>query len=281
MSAFKFFVAFIVFLLSLSYLSQGVYAADPTDLGFTTVYPIVDTEAVGGDIISITDDKLPTPHLGLSRTPYDTNMFGVIVTNPNILMRTADATGSPVLRDGQGVVNVTNLTGAISVGDFITSSQIPGKGQKAVELTAGYMLGVALSSFDGNSGTPITYEGKEYKMGTIKAAIGIGPASPIKVKAAGGVLGTLKQIVTAILYNIKTSKQLERYVRWILAALVAIITIYINFRTFGKNITKGIESIGRNPLAKVSIQGMIILNTIMIGLVSLGGIVLALVIISL
>jgi len=46
-------------------------------------------------------------------------------------------------------------------------------------------------------------------------------------------------------------------------------------------VTKGIESIGRNPLAKTTIQTMIIINVVLIGLVSLGGIILSLTILAL
>jgi hypothetical protein len=213
-----------------------------------------------------------------SSVPYDERMHGVLVETPVMVYRTSDAI--PVTRSGNVYVNVTNLAGPIKPGDYVTSSEITGKGMKATELT-GYMVGVALTSFDGTGGQTITHEGQSLTLGRVKVAVGIGPASPAIIRATGGIMGTLRQIITAFIYNIRTSKQFERIIRYIIAALVAITTIYINFRTFGRNVTKGIEAIGRNPLAKIPIQSMIVVNVALIGLVSIGGIMLALAILSL
>jgi hypothetical protein len=278
-----FFLISTLVILSMQY-DTPVYAEvlgkqQLNDLGFTTIYPILEKTAVGGDIVSIIAKNID--NLTLTKIPYDTNMFGVIVDNPSMLMRSPTGTGSAVMRNGEAFVNVTTLGGSITIGDFITSSTLPGKGQKANDFTQGYVLGVAISTFDGANGSAVSINGKEYKSGQIKVAIGVGPASPVQIKASGGVLGTIQFMFASLAYNIQTSRNLEKIIRYIIAAIVAILTIYINFRTFGKNITKGIESIGRNPLAKVSIQGMIILNSIMIGVISIAGIILALVIISL
>ena len=112
-------------------------------------------------------------------------------------------------------------------------------------------------------------------------SVGIGPASPALIKAAGGLFGTLKFLLSSLAFNIRTGEQAEKIIRVIIAAIIVLVTVLINFYTFGRNITKGIESIGRNPLARVSIQSMIILNIILIAVVSIGGIILSLVIISL
>jgi hypothetical protein len=144
------------------------------------------------------------------------------------------------------------------------------------------MLGVALSSFDGKGATQsATYQGKTYALGRVSASIGIGPASPVITKAAGGIFGTLKQIATAIMFNISSSKQAERIIRYILAVLIAVIVIYVSYRTFGANVTKGMEAIGRNPLAKSSIQAMITLNVVLLAISCIAGVVLSLVVISL
>jgi hypothetical protein len=144
------------------------------------------------------------------------------------------------------------------------------------------MLGVALSAFDGKGATQsATYNGKQYPIGRVKVTVGIGPASPVITKAAGGILGTLRQLATAILFNISASKQAERIIRYILAVLIAVIIIYVSYKTFGNNITKGMEAIGRNPLAKSSIQAMITLNIILLIISVIAGVALSLVIISL
>ncbi|HUD19767.1 MAG TPA: hypothetical protein VMR81_04965 [Patescibacteria group bacterium] len=237
---------------------------------------ISDKNAGDGDIVSLSNTA---ETLSLSTKSYDERMYGVLVADPVMVYRTS--ANIPVSRQGDAIVNVSMMGGAIGVGDYITSSEIPGKGQKA-EGIAGYMLGVALSSFDGKGATQsATYQGKTYALGRVSASIGIGPASPVITKAAGGIFGTLKQIATAIMFNISSSKQAERIIRYILAVLIAVIVIYVSYRTFGANVTKGMEAIGRNPLAKSSIQAMITLNVVLLAISCIAGVVLSLVVISL
>jgi hypothetical protein len=253
----------------------GLIHAAPAPFTIANTVTIADTEAVDGDVMSLDKDA----NLTRSVTVSDDKMYGVLVAEPQIVYRTNDAI--PVVRNGTAFVNVTTAGGVIAIGDYITTSSLAGKGMKAPD-TSGYMLGAALAPFDGKEGgTPVTVDGKQVLQGKVLVAIGIGPSSPILFKAGGGIMGTIKQIVNAVMYNIGTSKQFERLSRIILAALIALLVIYISFRTFGKNVTKGIEAIGRNPLAKSSIQAMIIMNVILILVVSIGGIILALVIVSL
>ena len=269
----------VVFLLTTAYVLFPQPIAAQTDetrtYNIAQTLTIEDTEAVDGDIMMLTEKD---ETIARAKVPYDERMHGVLVASPVMVYRTNDAI--PVTRSGNVFVNVTTLNGPIKPGDYITSSEIPGKGMRATELT-GYMVGVALTSFDGTGGQSINQNGAQVSLGRVKVAVGIGPAAPAIIRATGGIMGTLRQIITAFVYNIRTSKQFERLIRYIIAALVAVATIYINFRTFGRNITKGIEAIGRNPLAKVPIQSMIVVNVALIGFVSIGGIVLALAILSL
>ncbi|KKS95864.1 MAG: hypothetical protein UV73_C0013G0009 [Candidatus Gottesmanbacteria bacterium GW2011_GWA2_43_14] len=235
----------------------------------------VDGSAKPGDILSLTGQNA---NLAPASVSFDEKMFGVLVEDPAFLIKTA--TGSPVARTGIVNVNISTLGGPIKAGDYITSSPLKGHGQKADNL-GGYMLGVALQDFDEKNGTKENFENQAIAKGQIKTEIGIGPASPTLIKASGGLLGTLKQISQALMFNIKTSRNAEKIIRYVIAGLVAVIVIFINFNTFGKNINKGIEAIGRNPLAKVSIQSMIVINVILIAIVSIGGIVLSLAILSL
>ncbi len=268
-----FFVAFFVaFFLS----TVSPVFAQSVQFNVAQTLPIEDKDAIDGDIMALTT-KLET--VARSNKSFDERMYGVLMTSPFIVYRTLST--MPIARQGNAIVNVTTLGGPILVGDYITSSPITGKGQKAEGL-AGYMLGVALTSFDGKGATAsATFEGKQYPMGRVKVTVGIGPASPIITKASGGILGTLRQLATAIMFNISSSKQAERIIRYILAVLIAVIIIYVSYRTFGANITKGMEAIGRNPLAKASIQTMITLNIILLVISVIAGVALSLVVISL
>jgi hypothetical protein len=262
----------IAILLGVSFVR--VVHAEPQAFTIAHTIEIADPEAVDGDVMSMNKDA----KLVRSVTASDDKMYGVLVADPQAVYRTTS--DIPVIRNGTAYVNVTTAGGEIAIGDYITTSTLAGKGMKAPD-NSGYMLGAALAVFDGKEGTPVTVDGKQVMQGKVLVTVGIGPASPILFKAGGGVMGTIKQIVNAVMYNIGASKQFERITRIILAILIVLIVIYIAFRTFGKNITKGIEAIGRNPLAKNSIQAMIIMNVILILVVSIGAIILALVIISL
>lgn len=267
--------AVLIFLVQIV-AHAGTVSAQGIQFNIARTIVIDDPSAVDGDIMSLATKK---ETLVRSVKTGDERMFGVLIANPVIVYRTLSTL--PVARDGEATVNVTTLGGPIEVGDYITSSPIAGKGQKAEGL-AGYMVGVALSNFDGsNASASADLNGKKYAIGRVKINVGIGPASPVITKAAGGLLGTLRQFATAIMFNISTSKQAERIIRYILAVLIAIIIIYISYRTFGRNVTKGIEAIGRNPLAKGPIQAMITLNIILLALSCIAGIALSLVIISL
>jgi len=260
------------FLLGVGFV-RVAYAGPPV-FTIANTFEIADAEAVDGDVMSLNAEA----KLVRSVKTSDDKMYGVLVAEPQVVYRTTN--DIPVVRNGTAYVNVSTAGGPIAIGDYITTSALAGKGMKAPD-TSGYMLGAALAPFDGKEGIPVTVDGKQAMQGKLLVAIGIGPASPILFKAGGGIMGTIKQLVNAVMYNIGTSKQFERITRILLAAIIAILVIYISFRTFGKNITRGIEAIGRNPLAKNAIQAMIIMNVILILVVSIGGIILALVIVSL
>ena len=145
----------ILFLLVISYLpvpsvAEGLlvtssYAQSPLpslNTEITTLYKVVDKEAVDGDI-------LISSAQGLVRATqsYDKTLFGILSSQPLVVYR-SDEEGKPVIRSGVADVNVTNSAGPINTGDYITSSEVPGKGQKAIE--SGYTIGVALESFNGD-----------------------------------------------------------------------------------------------------------------------------------
>lgn len=248
-----------------------------TNYGIAITYQVTDEKYEDGDIVSLTDQN---EILSLSKKEYDSKMFGVITTNPITVYRRPIENGVPILRNGQIYINVTNMNGDIASGDYLTSSQIPGKAMKATSLNS-YIIGVALAGFDKSTGTEVDYNGKKITQGKILIALGIGPASPIFNKASGGLFGTFQNLTQAVLFNIATTESSDKIIRYVIALLIVCITVILNYRTFGRNISKGIEAIGRNPLAKSSIQTMIILNGILIALVTIGGVILALAIISL
>jgi F0F1-type ATP synthase membrane subunit c/vacuolar-type H+-ATPase subunit K len=248
-----------------------VHAQQVPGVNVARTLGVIDEAKTEGDIVSLTT----TPdQLELSKVTGDAKMFGVLVLDPLVVYRTIDEI--PVVTTGEVLVNVTTLSGPITQGDLITSSTIPGKGQKAGNIR-GYMVGYALGSLSDQDGDPIDYQGKTYRQGKIRVSLNIRPIS----FTGGNLFATMQQAQAAGLEIIKDTKTRDRYIRYFIALLIVLFTVYFSYRTFGKNVTKGIEGIARNPLAKVSIQSMIVLNMILIGAVCIGGMVLALLVISL
>ena len=259
-------------ILATFYLLPTVYAQNNPNQGLevTTVYEISDTLSVEGDILVATDQGL----VRASKT-FDNKMFGVIQDQPILVYRN-DLKGKPVIRSGLVGVNVTTLNGAIKYGDYITSSTISGKGQKAAE--SGYVLGIALGAFDGAGAAQIDGPSGKVASGKIPVAIRIEYAELTNPRFAGRLFGF---IGNSFLENVKDPKQLGTLIRFIAAGLVVLLSFTFGFLTFSRSIAKSVEALGRNPLAKSTIQLSMIINVVLLVLTGLIGIVASILIIRL
>ena len=245
-------------------------SAQVKNMTYAVTVSVQDPDAVPGDIVSLQEDHT------LKRTSrsFDNLMYGILTDTATIIYHPTDQ-GLPVVTFGEIPVNVTTFTGDIQPGDLLTSSPIPGKAMKTTN-ASGWIIGTALEGFSEGQGTQIDFQGRKISSGQVAANIKIGPGSEAN---AGLVAKLVDQLGTLLFKNIETPDRAERFFRYLLAALVALAAIAIGFGAFGKNITRGIEAIGRNPLAKVQIQAMIILNIFLIAFISIAGVVLALAII--
>jgi F0F1-type ATP synthase membrane subunit c/vacuolar-type H+-ATPase subunit K len=262
-TAVQIFLTAVVFAMTVT-----VHAQDDMSVAVRKI--IADSQSETGDIVSLTTQN----ELVRSQASFDPNMYGVVAETATIIYHPTEE-GTPITRQGTAIVNVTTLTGDILPGDIITSSQIPGKGQKTA-VAEGWILGRALTGFSQGQGVQITFEGRTLSVGQIEVDLRIGPAAQ---GAAGNISRLVDQLGSVLLQNVETPSGTNDFLRYIVAALVAIAVIGIGFGSFGRNITRGIEAIGRNPLAKRQIQAMIALNIFLIGIISLLGIILALAII--
>lgn len=252
------------------FLFVGTVFAQVGGYGIPSTYDVFGNTVESGDIISF------NPVLNIHETAKierDENMFGVVDTTPIVVFRSG-VNKLPVVQLGEVSVNVTALNGPIKIGDSITSSQIEGKGQK-FEQSEGYILGVALQSFDGTTGSStVVYEGSEYFVGSIKTLLSIGPH-----------LDNQTDPVTPATIFVRESGEtetgLETIFRYVTAALFALGTVFVVLKTFGPNVGKGVVSIGRNPLAKSSIQAMVVFNVILILAISVVSFIVSLLIIFL
>ena len=267
-------IGLIVFIASLStFAIPSAAYAQFSDTTIAKTYLISGGIAEFGDLVSF-DRTTQTFHL--TKEVNDSNIFGVVVTSPAIVFRTSTE-GVPLVSSGEVYVQVTTINGPINAGDYITSSPIPGKGQKA-DPSAPFVIGTALDSFPvAPTNTATTVSTSTVDGGSIRVLLAIGP----KASDAEGSSGTgdaTGDPMAGLLNVLGVSTPLATLIKYALAALVVIGSIYVAFRNFGSNMKDSIISVGRNPLAKTSIQSMVVLNTVLIVLVSVVGLFIGLLI---
>lgn len=266
---FKFLLLSLLFNL-FAFTSPYLVHAQSQGVEVTSVYEIADTEATEGDILIANEKGLVRANIG-----FDNKMFGVIQDKPILVYRT-QTQGKPILRSGIAQVNVTTLNGPIKYGDYITSSIIAGKGQKSSE--SGYTLGIALAAFTGENTTEVDGPKGKVASGKIPVAIRIEYTELTNPRFAGRLFGF---IGTSVLENVSDPKQIGNVVRFVAAGLVILLSFTFGFLTFSRSIAKSIEALGRNPLAKSTIQLSMIINIALLVVTGVVGIVASILIIKL
>ena len=216
-----------------------------------------------------------------SRSFADESMFGVIVDDPVLYMESQsflDEGARPVVRYGEVIVNVSTLGGEIMPGDIITTSLIPGVGQRTNPKDASYILGFALEGMT-SQGESVEFEGKEYLLGTVPITLRIGPyltKEGIEFVSSGK---DYESVIANIAKNEMTSNEDEvnafKVFRYLLAAVVAITSLIVSVSRFGETFKQGVVSIGRNPLARSQIRSILFWNVLLIVLVTGAGLGIA------
>lgn len=238
----------LLFLLAIFAFKSQVLAQTLGIPGLVNNTEISDTNGRAGDILSNTSEGIKR-----SAKAYDQEMIGVIVESPVISVGEKTATTVAVLFSGRAVVNVSAKNGAIKPGDFITSSDNAGIGQKAT--AAGYVLGKALASYEDAS-----------RDGQVPVIVEIGyfTLNP----NIGGLLGSLLALLSIGFGNAQNFSLVMKYLA---AALVGVMTFGFTSFSFVRFMRNGIEAIGRNPLAKNTIISGMVLNGIVVGLLAIAG----------
>ncbi len=211
---------------------------------------IDDLEAKVGDIISQTKEGLFR-----SNIPYDENIVGVVGETPILVFGKPTTTTLPIVSFGETLVKVSNINGEIKKGDFIASSEKTGIGQKATQ--SGFVIGKASEDFN-------------QEEGLIKAEINLQyfDITPTEI-SIGGILGKIGE-------QLGKPENFPEVLRYIFALLLGGGSFFAGFFTFVGALQKGVEAIGRNPLAKSSIRLAMILNLTGIAILTLAGLGLAL-----
>ena len=228
---------FIILFFSLS--TYAVFAQDLPSLGGVAInVEVADSEATNGDIISITKEGLKR-----SNVSYDIQMYGVIAAAPVLSVQPKTDKTKALVSSGIAEVKVSASKGSIEVGDYITSSEKPGVGEKATG--SGYALGKALAKYDDNS-----------KDGMITVDVNIGFASAATSPTGSGPAQLFEN---------------PKFLRYILAAVVAVLSVIGATFAFVRLMTSGVTALGRNPLAKKTIIPGIIISGVVASLLALAG----------
>ena len=249
-----------------------VFAVDDfykKDLEVVSVYKISEENISSGDIISYNfKDEIYIK----SNYPNDEDMFGVVAKDPLLVFNNNDEEEGkiPIVRSGEVIVNVSTINGEIKKGDFITSSLLAGKGQKASK-DHQYVLGIAASYLNSKNGKATTTNNKEIFIGEIPVMIG-SLGSTVENHSSSTVIVKKGEVFG---FNVANT------LPYLVAVIIAFSSIYIAFRNFMPNIKQGLTSIGRNPMAKSSIQVMIIFNAVLILLIAIAGFAFGLLVIIL
>lgn len=262
-------VIYVLTALILTLLPSTQVLAQSLDV--SNVYELADTQAIDGDILTTTDKGLVR-----STTPYDTHLFGILQTQSVVVFRRADNKGQPVSRYGNIQVNASTLNGNINTGDYITSSEIAGKGQKGDR--SGYVVGIAFTSLDEKNGQVMDWSGKKVYNGKVTVALKIEYAEISSARSTGSLFNYFN---AALFKNVQDPSKFAEIFRYIAAGGLVLASFAFGFITFSRSVPKGVEAIGRNPLAEKTIIFSIVLNIILTIITAAVGVVGAVLILRL
>lgn len=217
--------------------------------------PIADTNVQDGDIVSSTDKGFV-----LANSPYDPLMYGVISENPAVAIENQGLEkGKLVMTIGITLARVSTKNGPIAQGDFITTSDVAGVGQKVDK--SGYILGTALEDYD------------KGEVGKIRVSLNIRFNSSLNPQT--NLIETVKLGIAAPFLTPLGA------LRYLLAALIAIASFTLAFVSFGRVAKTGVEALGRNPLASKLIEVTVVVNVLLTVGIMLVGLAIAYLILTL
>jgi hypothetical protein len=202
-----------------------------------------------------------------------------VVVNANDAPVTISSDGQKVFvaTVGRYDVLVSNQSGSIKSGDYITISSLDGIGMKAGQ-TQSTIAGKALADFDGSSGAISTTAAKtnngktqNVAIGRIAVDIGVGH-NPLQ-KSESDVPQVLRKATESIANKPVTAAR--AYLSIIIIMVTAVITVSVLYA----GIRSSIVAIGRNPLSRKSISrglAQVILTSMIIFISGLFGVYLLL-----
>lgn len=210
--------------------------------------------AVAGDVVDGDIVCYYTGQVKRCNTAYDGHIYGIHVAEPALALENLSLTGAKtVATSGKAYVRVNDGNGQIKNGDYVTSSDKEGVGQRASK--SGYVVGTALE--DAGAGESL-----------ILVAIGAKQAF-VTLETRGNLLETIKEALLSPTLTPLAS------LRYILAAFMAAASFVLGFWYFGRVAKSGIEALGRNPLAGRLIQLGVVFNLFLTALIMGSGLLIA------
>lgn len=265
---FKNFLLIVFYSLLITHISSLLNPVFSQGFNIASTYKIDDKDIASGDLVIVgADGKITRTNVS-----YDYRIFGVAQDTPVIVTRPATASAElekPISRTGDINTNVTDFNGEIKKGDYVTSSPVSGKGMKGE--SSGYVLGVALEDAQFTNQTT-TVDQRQVKNGSVKIAIKIEYAEISGPKNTWRFLNSLNN---TFFRNIQDPERFTLTIRYIIAGLIALIAFAIGFYAVSRSLSKAIEAIGRNPLARNSILASVSLQILIaiVGAIVMGFIV--------
>lgn len=243
-------IATLIVILGFCAGSKAAWANN-ISAGVAISLSIADKNAKDGSIISST----PKGYV-LSTIAYDPAVYGVVSQNPSIFVEDIKSLNTkPVITSGKVSVRVSTINGPIKTNDFITTSTIPGVGQKAN--LNGFILGTSLEDYT---------NADPKKIGII--LVSVNPRYNARfIALRTNLIQLLKGATVAYVLSPLAS------LRYLIAAVISAAAFILGFIYFGKVARSSVEALGRNPLAGRMIQLNTILNlmlTVLIIFVGLG-----------
>lgn len=201
----------------------------------------------------------------LTKEEYDTNIYGVVAQIPAITFVDTDdyADKQQVITSGNAILTVTAANGPIQEGDPITSSGKKGIGMKAAK--PGMIIGTALEAFNPDD---LSRTGKI----NIKVEVRYFSYS----ETNDSILDVFKiSLFTA------ANEQPPVFFKYFTSGLIVIGSTLLGFYFFGRVAAKGVDALGRNPMASRMIQFGIIINVIITVATIASGLIIAIIILRL
>jgi len=254
----RFIIFRIISVLFISVSFTSSISAQKSSFTVATSFEIEGSNIQRGMIVTNNGNMIT-----ISSQEYDPNMFGVITEKPAISLgqKDTDSQTYPVATSGKVPVLVSNINGLIKEGDYITSSTERGTGMKVTE--PGRVLGIALEDMSNTSnGHDLIMVAINYENVSTATLGNLGGGSQYNINIDG------KQ-------DNEESISLLKYVKYISAGLIAVISFTGSLVYYIQISKKEVEALGRNPLASRIIHRNLLFHGLVMAVMCIGGLAMA------